>query len=152
MNKTLGYWIEILATYGLGIAAFACSMIFWENLKFLDDVTFLDKVISISSTLFGFLLAVLALIIQSNSSTVEEMKRHGSFVRLIRLNKMTVTLAIITSFYSLILLLGLEIIREKSCEALIFMTSVNLGLFAMVLTNTLLFTLVFYKIIMSDHQ
>ncbi|UZH56335.1 hypothetical protein JRG66_05580 [Salinimicrobium tongyeongense] len=152
MNKTLGYWLEILATYGLGIAAFAFSILFWENLKFLDDATFLDKVISISSTLFGFLLAVLALIIQSNSSTIEGMKQHGSFVRLIRLNKMTVTLAIITSFYSLILLLGLEIIREKSCEVLIFMTSVNLGLFTMVLANTLLFTLVFYRIIMSDYQ
>lgn len=104
MNKSLGFWFEKLLSYGIGILTFYICLNYSHKLTFLKDNDFLDKIISITSTLFGFLLAVLTLLLQSNSPTIEKMKKHGSFLKLIYLNKTTVLVSIINcilSFFSL---------------------------------------------------
>lgn len=69
----------------------------------LDMGKFVDKAIDISSISFGFLLAVLALLLQTNNSKIERIKVAGRFSELISFNKKAVSasalLAIISLFY-----------------------------------------------------
>jgi hypothetical protein len=125
---------------------------YWEKLKFMNDADFLDKIISITTTIFGFLLAILTLIIQSNSATINKMKNHGSFKRLILLNKLTVLTSIINCIYSLILLFITKISETTNLIVLKIATTINIGLFSFVIMNTLFFTIIFYKIILEDEK
>lgn len=152
MDKTIGYWIEILSGYISGVIIMYFSFENWEKLEFIKSVDFLDKVISITTTLFGFLLAILTLIIQSNSSTISKMKRHGSFERLILLNKLIVLTSIINCIYSLILSFTTCLIEIKSLTLLKITTTINIGIFTFVIINTLLFTIIFYRIILEDEK
>lgn len=152
MDKTIGYWIERLSGYISAVIIMYFSFDNWEKLEFIKSVDFLDKIISITTTLFGFLLAILTLIIQSNSSTINKMKSHGSFKRLILLNKLTVLTSIINCIYSLILSFTTNLIEIKSLNLLKLATTINIGLFSFVIVNTFLFTIIFYKIILEDEK
>jgi len=152
MNKTLGFWFEKLLSYGIGILTFYICLNYSHKLTFLKDNDFLDKIISITSTLFGFLLAVLTLLLQSNSPTIEKMKKHGSFLKLIYLNKTTVLVSIINCILSFFLYFGMKLISDKSENLLNFLSSLNFSLLSFVLINTLLFTLLFYQIIITDEK
>jgi len=152
MDKTIGYWIERLSGYISAVIIMYFSFDNWEKLEFIKSVDFLDKIISITTTLFGFLLAILTLIIQSNSSTITKMKNHGSFKRLILLNKSTVLTSIINCIYSLILAFSIELIEIKSLILLKIATTINVGIFSFVLVNTFLFTIIFYRIILEDEN
>lgn len=152
MDKTIGYWIETLSGYISAVIIMYFSFENWEKLEFIKSVDFLDKIISITTTLFGFLLAILTLIIQSSSSTINKMKSHGSFKRLILLNKLTVLTSIINCIYSLILSFTINLIELKSLILLKLATTINIGIFSFVIVNTLLFTIIFYKIILEDEK
>lgn len=152
MDKTIGYWIEKLSGYISAVIIMYFSFVYWEKLEFIKNVDFLDKIISITTTLFGFLLAILTLIIQSNSSTINKMKSHGSFKRLILLNKLTVLTSIINCIYSLILSFTTKLIEVKSLTLLKIATTINIGIFSFVIVNTLLFTIIFYRIILEDEK
>lgn len=152
MDKTIGYWIEKLSGYISAVILMYFSFCYWEKFEFIKNVNFLDKIISITTTLFGFLLAILTLIIQSNSPTINKMKSHGSFKRLILLNKMTVLTSIINCIYSLILSFSVKIIEIKSFTLLKILTTLNVGIFSFVIVNTLLFTIIFYRIILEDEN
>ena len=152
MDKTIGYWIEKLSGYFSGIIVMCFSFYYWEKFKFIIEANFFDKIISITTTLFGFLLAILTLIIQSNSPTIIKMKNHGSFKRLILLNKLTVITSIINCIYSLILAFTKTIIETKSHILLKILTTINLGVFTFVIINTLIFTIIFYRIILEDEK
>lgn len=152
MDKTIGFWIEKLFSYAMGILIFFISYNYWQKLSFLKESDFLDNISSITSTLFGFLLAILTLLIQSNSSTIEKMKKHGSFTKLIFLNKITVLTSIINCCLSFFLSFSVDIICNKSNILLKILTSLNFSLLSFVLINTLLFTVLFYQIIISDEK
>jgi hypothetical protein len=147
MNRSLGYWIEKLFGFFCGFVCVVLSCRYIEVFSFMLNITFLDKVISISSTLFGFLLAILTLILQGNSPTVTAMKRHGSYNRLINFNKSTVISALITCVLSLLLTFCSSLI---SPEMLNYIASINLGIFTSIFVNTLIFTLIFYRIVIAD--
>lgn len=152
MDKTIGYWIEKLSGYISAVIIMFFSFDNWGKFEFIKNVDFLDKIISITTTLFGFLLAILTLIIQSNSATINKMKSHGSFKRLILLNKLTVLTSIINCIYSLILSFTTKLIEIKSLTLLKIATIINIGIFTFVIVNTLLFTIIFYRIILEDEK
>lgn len=152
MDKTIGYWLEKLTGYISGTIVVYFSFNYWDKFKFIFDATFLDKIISITTTLFGFLLAILTLIIQSNSSTINKMKKHGSFKRLILLNKLIVITSIINCIYSLLLLFAKENLENKSLTPLKIFSSINVGIFTFVIINTMIFTIIFYRIILEDEK
>lgn len=150
MNRSLGYWIEKLLGYICGLLLVYIAYRNYSSFGFISDVAFLDKVISISSTLFGFLLAILTLILQGNSPTVTAMKRHGSYNRLINLNKTTVISAIICCVISLAICFCATQIKSFSTALFEFVSTINFGLFGCVIINSILFTLIFYKIVIND--
>jgi|SRR5690554_609171 len=152
MNKTIGYWLENLSAYLFGIAIFIISYQKWTELGFSNSKEFLENVVSISATLFGFLLATLTLIIQGDSKTIKMMKSHGSFTRLISLNKRTVLASIINCIFSFSLSLFKESLSKIDISVLKILESLNVGIFLFVIINTLIFTLIFYRIIISDEE
>lgn len=152
MDKTIGYWVEKGFPYLFGIIITYMLFQNWSDLSFLNDSDFLENIVSISSTLFGFLLAVLTLIIQSESDTVSKMKKHGSFSRLIYLNKRTVLASVINCILSFSLSISKEILFKSNIFLLKITESLNVGIFVFVVSNTLIFTVIFYRIIISDQQ
>lgn len=151
MDKTISYYIEKFG--GIFLSAVVTFIVwkYWNFFSFITEKDFFDKVIAITTTLFGFLLAVLTLIIQSNSPTVTTMKKHGSYKRLINYNKTIVILSAIVCFISLVLLLGREkLIVEQHVEILKYSGLVNLFLFLWTCFDTFVFVLIFYKIILSE--
>lgn len=74
-----------------------------EILKF----EFLSLVITIEVTLFGFLLAVLAIVLQMGNRAIEIIKKHNRFNELINYNKMSVLSCIwVVVFTSTLILLN----------------------------------------------
>ncbi len=152
MDKTLGYWIEKLAGLIIGFVVIFLFFKFWHHGSFISNSQFLDKLITISTTLFGFLLTVLTLIVQSESEAVKKMKAHGSYSRLINFNKSIVLLSGFVCLLSLFLSFCSELLKCKSELLLKLFATINLGAFIWVIVDTLIFTLIFYKILLSDKK
>jgi hypothetical protein len=147
MNRTIGYWIENLL--GHIIATIVIFIVYknWSNFHFIYSSDFLDKVISISTTLFGFLLAVLTLIIQSNSPTVNTMRTHGSYQNLIKFNRRIVIYSFINCITSLVLCFMSTLINDDFIK---YISIANIFIFIVVIINTILFTSIFYKIVINN--
>ena len=150
MDKTLSYYIEKLGGLALAILLTVAAYFYWSFFSLITEKDFFDKVIAITTTLFGFLLAVLTLVIQSSSPTVTMMKKHGSYKRLINYNKTIVLLSAIVCFISLVLLLGREKLLVEHSEILKYSSLVNFLLFTWTCFDTFVFVLIFYKIILSE--
>ncbi|WP_318345250.1 hypothetical protein [Flagellimonas baculiformis] len=150
MDKTIGYWIEKLIPLIIGVSITIVLFFNWEKACFLITESFFDKIVGITSTLFGFLLAILALLIQSDSETVSLMKTHKSFSRLISLNKTTVISSMVNCFLAFITSSSKEYLEEHFIFILKILESSTFGLFCFVLTSSFIFTLIFYKIILND--
>jgi hypothetical protein len=152
MNKTPAYYFE--KYIGLFLALVFTILCFrnWSYCSFICAKDFFDKVIGITTTLFGFLLAVLTLIVQSNSTIIQEMRAFGSYNRLISFNKKIVVLSAIICLVSLILLLTREQLVKDSPDLLKWFSSVNFLLFMWTCFDTLIFILIFYKLISSENK
>ena len=150
MDKTLSYYIEKFGGLTLAILLTIVAYCYWSFFSFITEKDFFDKVIAITTTLFGFLLAVLTLIIQSSSPTVTMMKKHGSYKRLINYNKTIVLLSAIVCFVSLVLLLGRERLLLEHFQILKYCGLANFLLFTWTCFDTFVFVLIFYKIILSE--
>lgn len=81
-----------------------------------------------------------------------KMKGHGSFSRLIFLNKVTVLTSIMNCLLAFILMSIKDYLFEKSTFILSILESLNIGLFTFVVFNTILYTMIFYKIVNSDNS
>lgn len=152
MDKTLGYWIEKLLGLIIGLVMIFLFFKYWHHGNFISNSQFLDKLITISTTLFGFLLTVLTLIVQSESEAVKKMKAHGSYTRLINFNKNIVLLSGLVCLLSLFLSFCNELLKCRSELLLKVFSTINLGAFTWVIVDTLIFTLIFYKILLSDKK
>jgi len=152
MDKTLAYWIEKLC--GISIASiltFLCYK-YWIYGSFITSDNFFDKLITICTTLFGFLLTVLTLIIQSNSQTILNMKNHGSYLRLIKFNKTIVILSAVVCILSLLIYFVNDKFEKVHGGYVKYSSLLNLFLFVWMLLDTLIFVLIFYKIILTDSK
>jgi hypothetical protein len=145
-EKFIGMLLGLLTSIELG--CLICKNP--KQVEFLSDDKLYDKLITISTTLFGFLLAVLTLIIQGNSHTINEMKEFGSFDRLIKFNRDVV----ITSAIVCVLSLVLGYCKEMFCTAnpWIFniLSLLDIGIFVWTLVNVFIFVILFYQILLSD--
>lgn len=150
MSKTPAYYLEKFLGLGIGLTAGYLSYKFWGFWSFICSQAFSDKVITISTTLFGFLLTVLTLIVQSTSPAIIQMKKHGSYKRLILFNKNIVLLSATVCILSLILNSTAEKLKGES-----FLTTfsiVNFVLFIWSIVDTFIFVLIFYRILISETE
>lgn len=80
---------------------------------FLDMEKFVDKAVDVSSISFGFLLAVLALLLQTNTDKINIIKQSGRFSELINFNKKAVIASAITAILALVYV-GLKLYENSA--------------------------------------
>jgi uncharacterized membrane protein (DUF485 family) len=89
------------------LSVFMAVVIAFVNLKInfsskIDMNSFMEKSIDISSISFGFLLAVLALLLQSDTSAITRIKANGRFGELINFNRKAVIASAILAIVGLL--------------------------------------------------
>lgn len=150
MDKSIAYYFE---KYISLILSLFVSVISYTNKTSFLVITlpdFSDKLITICTTLFGFLLTVLTLIVQSNSETILTMKRHGSYKRLIKFNRRIIILSALVCLLSIVLGVILKNVSPPINNVLLLLCNINLFLFLWSVFDTIVFVLLFYKILLSD--
>lgn len=118
MDPKLSKWIEIL--FPTFIASIAVAIIVaMHNNEFVHTICskllsrdFLTLIISIECTLFGFLLAVLALLLQLNNKAIELIVKYNRFPDLIRFSKFAIYSSLLIVCISLILIVTKDLISS----------------------------------------
>ena len=152
MNKTLAYYFERYIGFIVGIAGAFFAYNSWSKCSFICTSNFFDKLITISTTLFGFLLTVLTLIVQSTNTVLLNMKKHGSYRRLILYNKNIVLLSAIVCILSLVLN---STTQKEDIEVSIFLqvvSLINFSLFIWAVVDTFIFVFIFYRLLISETE
>lgn len=138
--KTDRYYIELLYAPIIAIVGGVINLLFPELIGCKDPTVIIAKSIDISFIIFGFLLTVLALILQST----QEIRGRKLYTRLIRFNRRIVYLALISGFYSLIYNSLFEPISQLKVKELF--VSVFILLFIWIILDLLHFIRIFYKL------
>ncbi len=114
---------------------------------------FVEKAIDISSISFGFLLAVLALLMQSETTGIKRIKEAGRFSELIAYNKKSVMASAVLAVMCLIYV-SLDIPESYKQHLLFGSTTIGLiwdsivfGFFAFQIMSVYLFLDLFYFIV-----
>ena len=101
-GKSYRYWVETIG--GLLAGIIVCILLFIVDPHLSNWKDFIKGIPSIGMCTLGFLLTLLSIILQGNSSTIEWMKsRKMLFDRFIQYNKHIVILSFIISIYAYIL-------------------------------------------------
>jgi hypothetical protein len=140
------------------LAIVLASVFFVLNLKYniaagLDMEKVSDKSIDLASISFGFLLAVLALLIQGNNPALERIKKSGQFPHLIMLNKKAVLasgLLVVISFLYLGFKLDKTTIEYVKFDCNNLINSAFLGVLIYQLLVVFSFIDIFYFIIKQE--
>jgi hypothetical protein len=150
MSKTFAYYLEKYLGFLIGTAGSLFVYNNWTLCSFMCTSNFFDKVITISTTLFGFLLTVLTLIVQSTSEVILSMKKHGSYKRLILFNKNIVLLSAIVCILSLVLNSTTQKIGIDISVGIKIVSLINFSLFLWAVVDTFIFVFIFYKLLISE--
>lgn len=151
-DKTIGYLVEqfIAVICSVVILISACK---WPKyFVFVLDKDFLDKLITIGTTLFGFLITVLTLIIQSNSDTIRAMRTYrSSYTRLILFNKRIVMLAAVLCIWSMGIMIAK--IQFPDCpQVLNILGYINLSIFLWATIDSVIFVRIFYTLLITERE
>lgn len=157
MDKTFAYWFEKLIGCILGIISFCLTYKYWNLDHALNQSKYYDVIIKASSSLFGFLLAILALVVNgaNNNSNIQKMKEKGSFERLVRYHKVAVLLAFFLVVYSVIIYSIIETkngINNFGYVGYKLMVSFHTGASIWAAVDTTIFVLIFYKILLTSSK
>lgn len=159
MDKTFAYWFEKLI--GIISGGLACYLAFkyWNDGSALNTSKYYDIIIKASSSLFGFLLTILALTINGNNSNVVKMKEKGSFLRLVRYHKVVVLLAFILVVYSVVMYAIIEsktgvagFISDYGDFSYKSLLAIHTGLSVWTAVDTILFVFIFYRILLTNNK
>lgn len=153
-HKTIGYLFE--RYIGIIFAIIACLILlsFWSEMVLLLSDKYFDSVLKVSTSLFGFLLTVLSLLINGKNEMLEEMRKHNSFVRLVSYHKKVIFLLFIILLLSIGLfiitssqdkLVGLSVLSTYVSYKII--VSIHFFLTIWVSVDILIFVSIFYKLI-----
>lgn len=138
--KTDRYYIELLYAPFIALTLGVVNLI-WPNVfKYQDPIIIISRFIDISFIVFGFLLTVLALILQST----QEIRSRKLYPRLIRFNKRIVYLSLFSGVYSLLYSSMFTSISKSVFKE--YCVSIFIVLFIWVILDLLHFVSIFYKL------
>lgn len=138
--KTDNYYLELIYAPAIAVLVGVVNLIFPSLFTCKDPTLIISKSVDISFIVFGFLLTVLTLIIQSN----KEIKDRILYSRLINFNKRIVYLALFQGFYSLLytsLFDKIRMLKERE-----WFVSIFILLFIWIVLDLLQFIKIFYKL------
>jgi len=151
LNKTLGFYIESLAGPCIGVLCAYYIYYHFCNYNFINTKDFTDRLITICTVLFGFLLTVLTLIVQGSNDLVAKMKKYGSYRRMVQFNKQIIFISALIVFISMFTNFFITD-KQLDSRAAQITGSLNGGLFGWVIASTFLFVRIFYKFISYDSE
>ena len=111
---------------------------------FSNELKLVEIMIGTSGTIFGFLLALLALIIQGSSPKLLELAKNRKTLmnRVIKYNRTVVLLALLCLAFSLIVMIFGDSIKNN-----IIISSIYAFLSTAIILYTIIFVLIFYEAI-----
>lgn len=155
MDKTIAYYIERYLGILAGLAVLVLVYLNWFDGSTLLKEKYYDMIIKVSSSIFGFLLTILALIVNSSSKAVAEMREHKSYPRLIKYNRAAVFLSFIIILVSILIYLiitpeeGIKCFSDRySSYSFKILISIHAGLCIWSIVDTGIFVRIFYRIIL----
>lgn len=98
-------WAKLKENYlGVFLGLVAAAIVIWLNPKYSSCISFIQAIPQLTSCIFGFLLALLGIILQGDSPTITAIKsRTTIYNRFIRYNKKVVYLSLILSVLTLVI-------------------------------------------------
>jgi len=104
MPKLISYYRERYAGYAYAILT---TFLAWRSINFssfeINDL-FFDKLVDFSGIFFGFLITVLTLLVQTDNSKTQLLKKHNRFSDLIFFNKEVVIVSAAICVYTIFIL------------------------------------------------
>lgn len=155
--KISGY-VELLAGPIISLIISVVVFIYRSSFEFLYGKEFNTALVTITTMLFAFLLTILTIILQGNNTTMKAMKNNKLFNKFIKFNKRIVFLFFANIILSLIVVHAPHVFEyfSKKISSEISLISVisiiNFYIFTLALLDTLYFTIMFYSIILDDHN
>lgn len=104
MVKFVSYYIEFLAGYIVAIAITICAYFFVDFSKIHFSDLFYDKLVDFTGIVFGFLITVLTILLQSNNESIKLLKKYNRFKDLIFYNKEVVVFSALICFYTILII------------------------------------------------
>lgn len=150
MSKTVAYYLENYIGRAIGFGLGIFCIVRHKGFSVIVNSSFFDKLISLCTPMFGFLLTILTLIIQSNNKAITELREYPSYKRLILFNKRIVILSAIICVLSLLLITTKDKLYSINELLLTIPSSINLALFTWFLIDVGIFVLIFYALIIND--
>jgi hypothetical protein len=151
MAKTDSYYFEKYGGISIGFFSFLVTFIVGKPMYNACWDYLLSKSFDLGIGTFGFLLAVLALIVQSDTDTIRKIKERDTlYKRLILFNKRVVFISITICIYSVFA----KLINDSGLLAsLLMIQNLILSIFIFLLSwfvfDMYKFLKIFYKIIMN---
>ena len=98
-------WVKLKENYlGVFWGLIVAAIVIWLNPKYSSCISFIKAIPQLTSCIFGFLLALLGIILQGDSPTITAIKsRTTVYNRFIRYNKKVVYLSLILSVLTLVI-------------------------------------------------
>lgn len=98
-------WAKLKENYlGVLLGLVAAVIVVWLNPPYSSCILFIQAIPQLTSCIFGFLLALLGIILQGDSPTITAMKARTIFYnRFIKYNKKVVYLSLILSVLTLVI-------------------------------------------------
>lgn len=143
-------FIERFSSWLIGFILFIVIIFYKDAFQFILNKDYLDKVVTISSSLFAFLLAILTIIVQSDSTSIKKIKAHKSYKRFIKFNRKIVFVYLLCALISIILIFLKHILSWMNKEVLFWLANINTCLFVVATIEALYFTFLFYTLMMLD--
>jgi hypothetical protein len=144
-KKTDRYYVELIAGPVIGLTIGVVNH-FYPILKGAEKAAeIVSKVTDISFIIFGFLLTILALIMQSGSG----IKKSPTYGRLVKANSLMVVLSLLLGFISLLMVFNfqdgnLDYPHDSLLSSFFF------GVLVYLIVETAIYLMVFYKLVLSQ--
>lgn len=159
MDKTIGYYIEKYLGVTLGVLISLCLFFHWYDGSVILTEKYYDIIIKLSASIFGFLLTILALVVNSSSKAVVLVREHKNYPRLIKSNRAAVFLLFLIIILSVVLYLiiapingVLDFVSRFDYITLKILICMHSILCIWSVIDSAIFIRVFYKIILFNNS
>lgn len=153
-------WAKLKENYlGVLLGLVVAAIVIWLNPKYSSCISFIKAIPQLTSCIFGFLLALLGIILQGDSPTITAIKsRTTVYNRFIRYNKKVVYLSLILSVLTLVIgyvdysfvdgwLAKKSICMSESAKKVV-LSSISFGI-VWLFVDLMIFLRIFYLLITS---
>lgn len=151
MPKTISYYKEKYLSYVIAGTVSFCCFKFLKLYEFAASEIVFDKTVDFSGIIFGFLITVLTILIQTDNPAIAKLKAGNRFKDLIAFNKRVIFISALLCFFSVLILIFKEYeLYKSSNQVKQYCMTVYIFLFVTLIHTTYDFLKIFYEIIRSE--